>query len=344
MKRRIISAAAILVCAQSAYAGTTWDGGGGNGSWNVPANWTGDTVPPANSFITIAPSAQPVMTQNLSGQYEATGMQINGGTSISGNPIQFINATITSSLSTAFTFNNNVQLGGASANTIRPTAALSFGNIVFSSLTGGAGGMIVQGDTSLGLGGGRVIVGSASYTGPTTVEGKAVLVVNGTTSGQGDYSVLGALAGNGNINLAAGKKVSVSGNISPGDAGLPFNPGTMNITGDLVFNTNGRYFFDGSPTVPDRVNVSGLVDMSAANDTFFDFTHPNPGSYIVATYGNRLGQFDNVNIAAGAQLIYTSAENSGPGQVVLLVPEPACAAASLIALAALTHPAVRRPR
>ena len=150
----------------------------------------------------------------------------------------------------------------------------------------------------------------------------------------------GPFFGTGNIGLAAGKKSIVSGSISPGSGASGFDPGVLTITGDVQFNTNGTYVFDGSLTVPDRLTITGVLDLDAVNDVFGGPDASQSRDYVIADYGNRIGAFDNVNLGPNESLIYTSPPNSGPGQIVLLVPEPVCGFIGLAALLVLR----RKPR
>lgn len=71
--RKLISALTAFVMAafivDSAWAQRTWDGGGGNGLWNTPANWSGDTLPT---------SADAVIFPAMGGPYTVT-MDANPG-------------------------------------------------------------------------------------------------------------------------------------------------------------------------------------------------------------------------------------------------------------------------
>jgi hypothetical protein len=76
------------------------------------------------------------------------------------------------------------------------------------------------------------------------------------------------------------------------------------------------------------MNVSGLLDLATASDTLrLSTLGPPPtgvNSFILASYGTRIGEFDNVSgLLPGMSILYTSPSNAGPGQIVLqIVPEP----------------------
>ena len=60
------------------------------------------------------------------------------------------------------------------------------------------------------------------------------------------------------------------------------------------------------------------------------------GSYIVMEYENRLGSFDILPTTNGAHVTYTSAENSGFGQVIITIPEPTGTFGAMAALIVFT--------
>jgi hypothetical protein len=98
-----------------------------------------------------------------------------------------------------------------------------------------------------------------------------------------------------------------------------------------------------SPPASHPIGVSGTLDLSAASDTlrlnFFLFVPfpAGPQSYLLGSYGTRLGEFDNVvGLMPGMSVMYTSPPNAGPGQIILQVPEPS-AAVALVAVAALAR-------
>ena len=114
------------------------------------------------------------------------------------------------------------------------------------------------------------------------------------------------------------------------------------------------------PLVIDRLEVTGELDLTAAfitegigSGAGVDVLAPSddpadvPPFLTLATYGSRVGTFANdalpvwvgfegldghVNLFdADAPIVYTSGENDGPGEVRLLIPEPAAATLALAA-------------
>lgn len=256
---------------------------------------------------------------------------------------------------------NQVKFGAAldqlGAGTIGSAASFFMPAYVsaYSSITG-VGSLTVIGD-------GVTTVRSASYSGPTTVRG--VLRLGGyvdditgvppsfSSTNQADYTVTptGTLAGYGTVGLAAGGKVTLAGgNIQPSNGeGIGLgdqDPGTLTINGDLVFGDGARYscifHVASGPGTPSFLDVNGTLDLRGVGDRFGSTFVSNPGTYLVAEYQNRLGSFD----IGSSNLIYTSAENSGPGQIFMVVPEPAaamCFFATFVAMSARRRMSIARP-
>ncbi|HQY87132.1 MAG TPA: PEP-CTERM sorting domain-containing protein, partial [Tepidisphaeraceae bacterium] len=107
-----------------------------------------------------------------------------------------------------------------------------------------------------------------------------------------------------------------------------------------------------SPII-DRVNVTGELDLTNASihpesvAQVWSSNVPNFDHFVIATYGNRIGSFPQTTVTYSDWLPiqfempihYTSPENSGPGEVWLVVPEP-----TSIALVALMVPIALRRR
>jgi autotransporter-associated beta strand protein len=83
------------------------------------------------------------------------------------------------------------------------------------------------------------LAGDNTYIGITDVQ-EGALLINGTTSGQGNYTVAGgaALGGSGTIGLAADNSVTIAGGatLAPGDA-----VGALSIDGHLVLEDGALY-------------------------------------------------------------------------------------------------------
>jgi hypothetical protein len=221
--------------------------------------------------------------------------------------------------------------------------------------------------TSTGVGYDNVILRPA-YIGTTTIRsglfrvGGAVVTsfnsyqyFQANSSNQGDYTVMSGatLTGMGTIGLSSGGKVTLAGGkLIPGSGaylGLGEDGGdfaSLHINGDLIVGDGascGANFLTHSSVI----DVNGLLDLRGVGDQLVMYGPINlepPGSYIVMEYNNRLGSFDILPSTNGAHVIYTSAENSGPGQIIITIPDPATPALSLAALAALLRRGDRRVR
>jgi hypothetical protein len=130
------------------------------------------------------------------------------------------------------------------------------------------------------------------------------------------------------MTLAGGKLVPGAGDY----LGLGEDGGvgrSLHINGDVIVGdgaTCGANFLSPGSTI---IDVNGLLDLRGVGDQLVMYGPINqepPGSYVVMEYENRLGNFDILPTTNGAHVTYTSAENSGPGQVIITIPEPTGAA------------------
>jgi autotransporter-associated beta strand protein len=134
--------------------------------------------------------------------------------------------------------------------------------------------------------------------------GDGILYLNGNNTFNGTTTVsAGELAGTGSLSGAL--VVQSSGTISPGDDFGAFAAGNSTIAGTYLCD------IDGSDS--DRLNVTGLLDLSSATDTL-DFLESGAGAtlpvYVIASYTTLTGTFDSVNnLPPGYSLDYTY--NSG---------------------------------
>lgn len=178
--------------------------------------------------------------------------------------------------------------GGVITNQIAGTATLTTTSPVDTSST--FAGTITDNTGVVALT--KAGPGTLNLTGPNTYSGATnvadgTLLVNGTTSGQGDYHVqAGAtLGGTGTIGLAPGNSITV-------DAGGVFSPGnsigTLNVSGDLVFNDGAVYLWEVDHDGYDSIAVDGdLVfgdSMTLTIDWLPGERRPEPQQFVLFSY------------------------------------------------------------
>ncbi len=119
--------------------------------------------------------------------------------------------------------------------------------------------------------------------------------VNGTLNSTGLLDITGGLvSGNGLIN----GNISNGGTITPGDS-----IDQLDVVGDVVFTPGGTYFVElGTAGISDRTDITGLISLATAGDVLSITGGSFAETYIVATFGTRLGTFDVVT--PGYNVVY----------------------------------------
>lgn len=178
------------------------------------------------------------------------------------------------------------------------------------------------------------------------VSNKAVfseVEVDGIVTG-GDFD----LGGTGTMDTTGGVLALGTG---ANTLGIAFSRG-LSVNGNLLLgewaNGGGSGSLDpfNGPSPFERIEVSATLDLTQSNllyDSVGVDWDPwaSPGlpslvedSYVIATYGNRLGELpqERLDLAIGKEgfggftipghIVYTSDENSGPGEILVLLPEP----------------------
>ncbi len=182
-------------------------------------------------------------------------------------------------------------------------------------------------------GGGRLILdGDSTYAGQTRLRA-GTLLVNGTTTGQGDYLIGGPtieasvrLGGEGSIGLASGKTFTVEGTadwsaaVGPGRGIGTLRVGTSGAGNTVLFGDYGVLGIDiADDGSCDLLAVDGDLDLSSLLDRLTVTGTPGGMSYQILTYtGQRTGEFTLTDLPAGYAVDYTQANS-----VWLIVPEPA---------------------
>lgn len=154
----------------------------------------------------------------------------------------------------------------------------------------------------------------------------------------------------------------VPADLTQGIVDLGRNDGTLggNVSGEMTIDGDlklGGYLVHGEGSTGighqrmDKIFVTGELDLTEAyiypgsHVHLYGMLHPPVDHFIIGTYGNRIGEFPYASVSFGVNSVpmtlhYTTPENSGPGEIWLVVPEPSC-----MALAALMVPcALRRFR
>jgi len=317
--------------------GTARTGGGGtlrlsgdnsafNGSWLMIFN----------TWQLASPTALGDGSESVSwhGAGNAFKMEAFGSARSYSNDINIINASNDFDFigSNDLAFTGTVTLNASPTFNTLNTGLTTLGQIVDGSATN----VTKTGDQVL------VFAGDNTYTGTTSVN-EGTLLVNGTTSGQGDFTVGGAgqsatLGGTGTIGLVDGASVTAQtdGTIAPGQS-----IGTLSVDGDVVFGDGSSFDVEiNAAGLSDLLAIDGNLDLSSLADTL-NITGVATGdsSYTLATYtGTLTGQFDTVTgLPAGYTVRYGSGLNDA---ITLFIPEPA--SASLILAAGMAM--VRRRR
>ena len=196
-----------------------------------------------------------------------TGIAVTGGSTV-----DFItnSGTITGST-------NAINLTGeGAATTINITGGAITGNIV--------GGGLATGDTvNFNLSSPGSFIYSSAFSAVTTVN-----VDSGTTL----YDNSSISVGTGGVNVKSGATLA---------PGTPGTPGTLNITGNLAFQSAAIYLVQVTPSTASRTNVSGTATLTGATvNTVF-----GPGAYMSKQYeilqsGGLVGTFSGVTGAPPA--------------------------------------------
>jgi fibronectin-binding autotransporter adhesin len=346
----LVATSAVALGGAMAGAGVTWTGLGTTNNWSDGANWGGGVAPSPGAAVVFDGQTHLNTVQDFPGGIDVGSIRfgtIAGDFNIDGQAIGIqSNGFVQMNAGQTAVIGSELRLAGP---TMLASNALENQNGLALKNVSGSGGITVQGVRGAGGLTVDVVIGSASYTGTTTVTSGSLRVggfarvspygelLTGTTTNQGDYTINpnAVLSGSGTIGLHAGGKVTLNGGvISPGVGALAPDTAPLTIHADLVFGDSSSFRAEGASGVCDHVTVDGLLDLRGVHDHLFTLVSGGTSgmaSYVLMHYQMRLGAFDSVqNMPANAQLIYTSAEGAGPGQVIIVVPEAASGASAAI--------------
>jgi outer membrane autotransporter protein len=193
---------------------------------------------------------------------------INGGATISGGTLQLGNGGANGSI-----------LGSVADN---GTFAVNRSDVfTFGGAISGSGAFQQNGS------GTTILTAMNTYGGATTVNA-GTLMVNGSIAPSSGVTVNsgGTLSGTGTV---ASTVVASGGRLAPGNG----NVGTLNVSGNLTFNSGSIFLVDVTPTTASRALVTGTAALAGTVEAIF-----LPGSYLANSYtilsatGGRTGTFD----------------------------------------------------
>ena len=297
---------------------------------NAGSSYTGTSSINGNSHLVVtsdvllntdSPLGNSSANINLgsSGNSGSASLLTNGAIEIARNIVlgAKTNAATTQTLGAAASqvgdseFSGTITVGTATQAHLTVTAptgvAVSFTGNILESGTAGNGNLNK-------IGAGTVVLGGDNNYAGTTAVTDGTLLVNGTHTGGGAYTVdaIGTLGGTGSTASA----VTVNGTVAPGSSigTLTVGAATFADDSDLVIEL-------GSAGASDRLAVVGTLDLSSLLDTLTLTGAADGSSYTLATYGALAGTFNTV---AGLPANYVLSYGSGTNDAITLtlVPEP----------------------
>ena len=277
----------------------------GRGTVNVSAPIAGPTPPPTQSSFTFFAVNEGVVN-------------FLPGASTSANVALHVNnlnagpaSAVTANLFTTVKFNGlsgeiaAASTGQNSANVVlhgeTTQLQLFFAPIQtganYRGVISGAGSVHHEGTLLDGIP--QTFSGNNTYSATTNIK-TAAIIIDGTTSGQGNYHLVSYcwLGGNGTIGLSANGVVSVDGVGCYFSPGSPSQVGTLTIatsgTGGVAFGARGYLYIDVSGNgVSDLLAISGgSINLTGADD-FMRLTPLEGGfdgsDYTIATFSQNSG-------------------------------------------------------
>jgi len=221
----------------------------------------------------------------------------------------------------------NMRAGGTSRFfDIEDNASVDEDMIVRSKVTMSTNSLALDKDGA----GTLVFEGDNDYTTGTNVNA-GTLLVNGTTSGQGTYTVASGatLGGTGTIGLAGGEDVIVDGILAPGaSAGtltVATDGGTVDITGaeELVFEL-GAVGSSDQVVLDDSSGTLELGGIGFSDFTFSALTGFGEGVYtLFDNAGSLSGSLDGSDLTGQIDGLDSTLGTNGNDVTLTVVPEPA---------------------
>lgn len=180
------------------------------------------------------------------------------------------------------TYSQNFTLENSPTNRLDQRGGSAVLSGVLSDAVPGTPGQLIIANSAVG--GSITLSGANTFTGPTSVESGATLVVNGSIVSP--LTVAGTLGGSGvvaNTTIAGGV-------LSPGNS-----IGTLTVNGNLSFAPGSVYLVEVAPGAADRTNVSGSASLQGTAVASFASGNYTPVPQVVlSAAGGRSGTFDSL--------------------------------------------------
>jgi fibronectin-binding autotransporter adhesin len=275
MMMRLFGVSSML--ATTLFAGTTWDGGGGDNNWSTANNWDPDGTPSVGSGVDLTFAGTTQLTSNNNytawddfrsilfasgaGAFTLTGNSLdlfgkieNNGSStqtVSFSSFAFnsasaelnpVSGNLVINSVDIFTNGNTINVWGANGNTLTINGVISQG-----------GGLTINQNSNV------VLTGGNTFTGTTTISAGSLRIGDGGTTGT---LGTGGVTNNAALVFNRSNDLSVSNTIS--------GTGTLTKQGAGILTLSGANSYSGVTTIN-----AGTLSISAENNL-----GSTPGAYV----------------------------------------------------------------
>ena len=336
-----------------------------SGNWGTPSNWFAGAVP--SGMLTNAHFDTLDITTDVTVTVETSRLV---GSVYTGDTNGTNHYTLAPSGATTLTFDNAgsisiLQQSFASAGdtisvpillkndlqitNVSPTKPFTISGGISSSATGlpvniyfNSGNIIVSGDITPGTTGSNItlnignavvtLTGTNTYTGSTFVQGGTLFVKGDNSAATGLVQVAGSGSVLSGIGTVGGPVVMFGSTISGGDLATT---GKLTLSQSLNMNSSeggaSVYFANLDVDTSDLLAIGGLFTIGSGSTLKIDGVADGTTTFVLATFGSRLGTFDSVvGIPSGYDLVY-----SGTDIELVPIPEPATWIGGALALGAV---------